>query len=123
MEYKKNTLKEANQKEKSDKNNIPSISKTNINGSSNSNLKNKKEQNAIDKKALKFFGSLRYCQNDTILLEELKKRNPIPRQQKGKYTQKPQTNEVEARLQKKLSCFIMSRIEKTRKRRKYTKRI
>ena len=57
MEYNKNTLKEANQKEKSDKNNIPSISKTNINGSSKSNLKNKKEQNAIDKKALKLFGS------------------------------------------------------------------
>ena len=77
-----------------------SPSKTNMNGNSTKNLKNKKEQKPIEKKSPKFFRSSKISSKQYNSPARIKKRNPIPREQKNVYKQKPLTNEVEARFLK-----------------------
>ena len=93
-------------------------SKTNINGNSTQNLENKKEQKAIEKKPPKFFRSSKISSKRYISPARIKKRNPIPREQKIVYKQKPLTNEVEARLLKikRLFDYVQDRKDKKKKK-------
>ena len=85
--------------------------------------KQEQEQQVLDKKPPKFFRSSKISSKRYNSPGRTKKLNPIPRQQKIKYKQKPLTKEVEARLLKIKRLFYYVQERKETKKKKIFKRI